>query len=76
MTLIRSALVKKTYYNRYIAIIEKIFADHYVLGHKEFEFTWDEFKQSARQLEIRLPKILGMYFYHFSTRKIYQIQYK
>lgn len=69
MTLIRSALVKKTYYNRYIAIIEKIFADHYVLGHKEFEFTWDEFKQSARQLEIRLPKNIRDVFLSFLYQK-------
>lgn len=45
--------------NRYLAIVAKIFSDHYDAGMTEFEFSREEFIATARELQIELPKNLG-----------------
>ena len=45
--------------NRYQALIEKIFFDHYRSGATEVLFHRDELAPAARSLKIKLPKNLG-----------------
>ncbi|SDK67328.1 endonuclease [Billgrantia gudaonensis] len=54
--------------NRYTAIIQRIFDDHYVPGDMEFEFARDEAEAIAAELEIELPKNIGDIFYSFRYR--------
>ncbi|MGC9417810.1 MAG: endonuclease [Rhodovulum sp.] len=59
-------MAKKT--NRYQALIEKIFFDHYETDATTFEFTRQEIKQAAAELEIALPDNLGDVIYSFRFR--------
>lgn len=54
--------------NRYRAIIEKIFFDHYTEGEAAFEFDRKEIKDAARELQIDLPDNLGDLIYSFRFR--------
>jgi hypothetical protein len=54
--------------NRYNAIIEKIFFDHWKKGMKEFEFDRPEIKHWADKLKIVLPDNLGDLVYYFRFR--------
>lgn len=54
--------------NRYGAIIERVFNQHYKRGLKEFEFTRDEFADAAKALDIVLPKNLGDVIYSVRYR--------
>jgi hypothetical protein len=54
--------------NRYQAIIERVFRDHYVRNVAEFEFTRDEFVAIAISLKIVLPKNVGDVIYSFRYR--------
>lgn len=54
--------------NRYKALIERIFFDHWKKGISEFEFHRDEIKQSARQLDIPPPDNIGDIPYSFRYR--------
>lgn len=54
--------------NRYAAIIEKIFFDHWKKGMKEFEFDRTEIKQWADKLKIVLPDNIGDLIYSFRFR--------
>ena len=54
--------------NRYGAIIERVFSQHYKRGLKEFEFTRDEFAEAAKVLDIVLPKNLGDVIYSVRYR--------
>lgn len=54
--------------NRYEAIIEKVFFDHYAKGMTEFEFDRAEFEGAARSLVVTLPKNLGDLIYSFRYR--------
>lgn len=54
--------------NRYKALIEKIFFDHYKSGMKEFEFPRAELKTAATALNITLPDNLGDVIYSFRYR--------
>lgn len=54
--------------NRYHAIIEEIFFNHYEDGLGEFEFTRDEFAATAISLGIELPKNIGDVIYTFRYR--------
>lgn len=54
--------------NRYQALIEKIFFDHYEEGDTNFEFLRQEIKDAARDLEIVLPDNLGDVIYSFRFR--------
>lgn len=54
--------------NRYSAIIGTIFKNHYRPGKKQFEFSRDEFVETARSLNIALPKNLGDTIYSFRFR--------
>lgn len=54
--------------NRYQAIIERVFRDHYVPNVTEFEFTRDEFVAIAASLKIALPKNPGDMVYSFRYR--------
>ena len=54
--------------NRYSAIIEKIFFDHYTAGTTSFEFERKEFETAAEHLDITLPKNLGDLIYSFRFR--------
>jgi hypothetical protein len=49
--------------NRYLALIEKIFFDHYRPGDTEVEFERDELVRAAKRLKIELPKNLGDVIY-------------
>ena len=49
--------------NRYLALIEKIFFDHYKKGTTEIEFERDELVRAAKRLKIDLPKNLGDVIY-------------
>ncbi|HRD64944.1 MAG TPA: endonuclease [Candidatus Competibacter sp.] len=62
-------MVKKSGFNRYNAIIDHVFSEHFVPGCKEFEFTREEFERIAEQLAIKLPKNLGDLPYTFRYRK-------
>jgi len=54
--------------NRYEAIIEKIFKQHYVKGAKQLSFDRNEFEQVAKILTIELPKNPGDLIYSFRYR--------
>ena len=54
--------------NRYAAIIEKVFANHYTKKGDAFEFTRDEFEGVASELKIQLPKNVGDLSYSFRYR--------
>jgi hypothetical protein len=54
--------------NRYAAIIEKIFFDHWKKGSKEFEFDRTEIKHWAEKLKIELPDNIGDLIYSFRFR--------
>lgn len=54
--------------NRYSAIIQRIFEDHYLPGDMEFEFERDEAETIASDLNIKLPKNIGDIFYSFRYR--------
>ena len=45
--------------NRYQALIEKMFFDHYTPGSHEVVFHRDELEPAAKKLKIKLPKNLG-----------------
>ncbi len=54
--------------NRYQALIEKIFFDHYRKGKTTFEFNRTEIKSAAKALGIELPDNLGDVIYSFRFR--------
>ncbi len=54
--------------NRYHALIEKIFFDHYRKGETTFEFDRTELKSAAEALAIDLPDNLGDVIYSFRFR--------
>ena len=54
--------------NRYKALIEKIFFDHYREGETTFEFDRTEIKSAAQALRIDLPENLGDLIYSFRFR--------
>lgn len=54
--------------NRYQALIEKIFFDHYREGATELSFTRQEIKDAAAELKIALPDNLGDVIYSFRFR--------
>jgi hypothetical protein len=55
--------------NRYDAIIESIFLEHYSNDSSPFEFTRGEFESKAKGLGITLPKNIGDVLYSFRYRK-------
>ena len=55
--------------NRYQALIEKVFFDHYQEGDTTFEFDRTEIKSAAQSLEIDLPDNLGDVIYSFRFRR-------
>ncbi len=54
--------------NRYQALIEHIFFDHYADGVTEFEFTRPDIETKAQKLEIELPRNLGDIVYSVRYR--------
>lgn len=54
--------------NRYSAIIEQIFRNHFRKGRSSFEFERDELSAVAAELGIRLPKNVGDLIYSFRYR--------
>lgn len=54
--------------NRYSALIERIFLNHWKKGIKEFEFERQEIEVAAKALHIDLPKNLGDLIYSFRFR--------
>lgn len=54
--------------NRYRALIEKIFFDHYEEGMLEFQFERSELESAANFLDIALPKNLGDVLYSLRFR--------
>ncbi len=54
--------------NRYAAILESIFFEHYTAGCTQFEFEREEIGRTARKLKVRLPKNLGDLLYSFRFR--------
>jgi hypothetical protein len=54
--------------NRYSAIVEKIFFDHWKEGERKFEFARDEMEAWAAKLDIVLPKNVGDLLYSFRFR--------
>ena len=54
--------------NRYQALIEKIFFDHWREGETAFEFDRQEIKDAAAELDIPLPDNLGDVIYSFRFR--------
>ena len=54
--------------NRYQALIEKIFFDHYADGATFLDFTRQEIKDAARDLDVTLPDNLGDVIYSFRFR--------
>ncbi len=54
--------------NRYAAIIERVFANHYRHKSESFEFTRDELEGIATELGIKLPKNVGDLIYSFRYR--------
>ncbi|MCA8888569.1 MAG: hypothetical protein KDA46_07065 [Parvularculaceae bacterium] len=60
-------MAKKTT-NRYQALIEKIFFDHYSEGETSLDFTRQEIKDAAKTLKITLPDNLGDVIYSFRFR--------
>jgi hypothetical protein len=61
--------VPKKQINRYDAIIERIFFRHYSIEKKSFDFTREEFEETATELGINLPKNIGDVLYSFRYRK-------
>lgn len=59
---------KKSAGNRYKAIIEAIFFDHWTMGMSEFEFARSEIKDKADLLQILLPDNVGDLPYSFRYR--------
>lgn len=55
--------------NRYDAIIETIFDSHYSTKKDSFDFTREEFEETATKLGIKLPKNIGDVLYSFRYRK-------
>jgi hypothetical protein len=56
--------------NRYSAIIGTVFKKHYRPGKTQFEFTREEFVETAHALKIALPKNLGDLPYSFRFRTV------
>ena len=54
--------------NRYDAIIEEIFLQHYIKGALKFSFDRSEIESVAKKLRIELPKNLGDLIYSFRYR--------
>ncbi|MCY2951836.1 MAG: endonuclease [Planctomycetota bacterium] len=54
--------------NRYVQIIERIFAQHYKSGARRVDFTREEIERAAADLAIKLPKNLGDLIYTFRYR--------
>lgn len=54
--------------NRYQALIEKIFFDHYSDGESALDFTRQEIKDAATDLGVTLPDNLGDVIYSFRFR--------
>jgi len=54
--------------NRYSALIEKIFFDHYYPGATELDFERSEIKSAANDLGIEVPENLGDVIYSFRFR--------
>lgn len=54
--------------NRYRALIERIFFDHYEDGVSSFEFVRQEIKDAADELGISLPDNIGDVIYSFRFR--------
>lgn len=54
--------------NRYEAIIQRVFLHHYSPGQSSFEFTREEFVNTASDLQIKLPKNIGDVIYSFRYR--------
>lgn len=54
--------------NRYNALIEKIFFEHYKKGVSKFEFDRDDLPAAAKALGIKLPKNLGDVVYSIRYR--------
>lgn len=54
--------------NRYLALIESIFFDHWTKGTKEFEFERTDIERKAAELKIQLPKNLGDLIYSLRFR--------
>lgn len=54
--------------NRYRALVEKIFFDHYAEGATSLPFTRQEIKDAAAELGIALPDNLGDVIYSFRFR--------
>lgn len=54
--------------NRYSQIIEAIFFKHYKKGLREISFHRTEIEETAKKLEIQLPKNLGDLLYSFRYR--------
>lgn len=59
---------KNSQTNRYKALIESIFFDHWSKGTKEFEFVRSEIKEKAAKLKIALPDNIGDVPYSFRYR--------
>ncbi len=59
---------KTTGKNRYSALIEAIFFDHYETGQQEIPFAREDLTAKASELEIPLPKNLGDVIYSFRYR--------
>jgi hypothetical protein len=55
--------------NRYSALIEKIFFDHYKKGAAALEFEREEIPRAAAELNLALPKNLGDVLYSFRFRQ-------
>lgn len=58
-----------TAHNRYSKIIERIFAEKHIKGATRVEFTRDDIRRVASQLQIELPKNLGDLIYSFRYRE-------
>ena len=54
--------------NRYQALIEEIFKNHYRTGLREFEFQRTEIEVAAKKLSLTPPKNIGDIFYSFRYR--------
>ncbi len=54
--------------NRYEAIIERIFRDHYKKSETRFSFRREEIEAVAEKLNIKLPKNIGDLIYSFRYR--------
>lgn len=61
-------MAKKRKPNRYSAIIERIFRNHFQEGVDQFEFEREEISNVAAKLKIALPKNVGDLIYSFRYR--------